>query len=118
MAHVTNLRDAFSFSFDILRVINFFKYEEVIHDTMMCDYCRKNMSMQKFATALDGYIWRCTTCKKTASIRKHSYFENLRVYNLGKIYLVMFCILKHPKMLYTLGILYFFLKKIINNHLN
>ncbi len=64
MAYVTNLRDAFSFSFDILRVINFFKYVDIISDRMTCNICDTNMSMQKFATTIDGYIWRCTSCKK------------------------------------------------------
>ena len=108
MAYVTNIRDAFSFSFDVLRVINFFKFQDVISDKMTCSVCGTNMSIQKFAAAIDGYVWRCTSCKKTTNIRKHSYFENLRVYDLGKIYLVMFSILKHPKMLYTLGILFFY----------
>ncbi len=37
MAYVTNLRDAFSFSFDILRVIKFFKYVDIISDNMTCN---------------------------------------------------------------------------------
>ena len=64
--------------------------------------CGHSMSLQGRADRQDGLTWRCAKkdCKKRTSIKTGTYFERGRL-SLGKMWMMIVCLLKFPKMLTT-----------------
>jgi hypothetical protein len=64
--------------------------------------CGNAMSLQARGERHKGITWRCTrkSCKKRASIQTGTYFEKGRL-PLGKMWMMIVCLLKFPKMLST-----------------
>jgi transposase len=61
--------------FDRDKVVPFLQDKQLIPSQRDC-VCGHQMNLQKYARCLDGWIFRCTKCKKTRSIRTGRFFEN------------------------------------------
>jgi len=62
---------------------------KLINNKMKCKNCRIQMAFV-VRQCLDGYSWRCPSCRTFRSIRAGSFFENLR-FNLRNIIKLIYC---------------------------
>ena len=54
---------------DQLKLILYFQERSLLHKSMVCDRCIKDMQLQEFSHNIDGYCFRCTRCKTRKSLR-------------------------------------------------
>ncbi len=53
--------------------IDYLKQEKLLHNTYKC--CGQDCYLIKYNGSKDGLIWRCSSCRKTYSIRRDSFFS-------------------------------------------
>jgi len=79
------------------QMIELLRGKAILQDNMQC-VCNKQMSEQHSTRYSDGHIFRCSRCKKAATIRKGSIFQgcNLELWKLtGIIYLMALEVSQH-----------------------
>lgn len=59
--------------------ITFLREWKVLRETMNCHKCTKPMVQEYTTLITDGRRFRCTRCRTTTTIRKHSIFEHSRL---------------------------------------
>ena len=64
-------------------VIQYLQNKQLLRPTMNCD-CGRVMSLQRHTRILDGYVYRCTKCKTTKSV-KHGRFFGKAAITLAQI---------------------------------
>lgn len=91
--------EAYALSKDKLQLIQKLMHVGILHSSMDC-VCGATMSLVKRTREGDGHCWQCphSKCKKRVSIRRDSFFAKHKL-DLGTLFMIIFCLLKFPKML-------------------
>ena len=61
------------------RLLDYLRNMGVLHRTVICGKCTREMAIQCFSTSCDGCRFRCSRCKATKSIRTGSFMAECRL---------------------------------------
>ncbi|XP_068675925.1 uncharacterized protein [Montipora capricornis] len=62
-----------------LRLINWLQRNRLLKRNVNCGNCRNAMRLIRHPRNGDGYIWRCHRCRRSSSVRVHSYFYGSKI---------------------------------------
>lgn len=62
----------------------------LIRNTSFCNQCGKFRTLYKASKRIDGFLWRCSSCRSSLSIRKDSFIEKSHL-TIKKILIIIFC---------------------------
>jgi hypothetical protein len=75
---------------DSQSTLTYLQDQSLLKSGSICGLCNVWMTQQKFARRADGYVWRCSLCKATSSIRDGSFFSNQKLDLSNAIYILYF----------------------------
>lgn len=59
--------------------LKFLRYKQLLRNGMLCNHCDLWMSHITDNSKIDGYFWRCNSCKCTKGLRQGSFFESQKL---------------------------------------
>lgn len=59
--------------------LKFLREQQVLRNGWLCDHCDLWMSQITDRSKVDGYFWRCNSCKRTKGVRVGSFFEEQKL---------------------------------------
>lgn len=76
-------------------IIQFLQEKNLIPSSRTCQ-CGNQMNIQKHGRVLDGFIFRCSRCKITKSIKEGRFFQNTRISLSNVMQMVFLWVLEIP----------------------
>lgn len=56
-------------------ILKFLSYKQLLRNDMLCNHCGLWMSHITDNSKIDGYFWRCKSCKRTKGLRQSSFWK-------------------------------------------
>ena len=66
-------------STDKRSIIDFLQNIKLIHSERSCEKCHIHMKISPRNDIVDGFGWRCSKCRKRLTVRKDTFFENIKI---------------------------------------
>ena len=60
-------------------LVTYFQERGVLCQAVTCETCRREMRKQAYSEDIDGYCFRCPTCKRRRSIRHNSFLQKSKL---------------------------------------
>ena len=60
-------------------IVDYLRTHGVLRSTYRCETCNRDLGTQAYNNSADGFVFRCSSCKKTKSLRIGSFLVDCRI---------------------------------------